>query len=921
MKIQTIFLLIIIAFLISATGCTTKQKESKIVVLTFDDAVRSQRTFVAPLLKKKGFGATFFITHAWMQDTVHFMNWQEIAEIYKMGFEIGNHSWSHIPFDSKEAVRKMDRDLYKIDSALIANGIPKPVSFAYPGNHYCPATIKKLKDLGYRFARRGMQPEIPYGKIAFGPLFDPEKNNRLVIPTTADAYPEWSLDYFKSIIDRAQPGKAIILQFHGVPDIAHPWVNTDPGKFKLFMDYLEKTKCKVIALKDLDKYFKIGDVDDPALNYTYTAKEGMKYFYRDIYPDTWVATDALGRTMPDYSAVGPVKKDQRRVVGIFYITWHTADRADLERPFHADVSKILKKHPEARMDGNNPAWYAPGYFWGEPEMGYFLSQDEYVIRKDMSMLADAGVDVLVLDVTNAVRYWKEWDVLFRVMEKMKDEGNKVPDFMFWAYNGPVITVVQELYDSIYKRERYKDLWFYWDGKPLLLYNSSPFHDANRDSIKHPNPHYDPDAKTNKNNPHYGDPDYTREYYQDYTKEVKNFFTLRNMWWGYYKWLGKRYVGTEDNWSFGYDLNDDSVKAMNPDELVSLHNGIKEEAAGTPAQHASSLVGKSWTRKNGEPELNEYDLPVYAYVPWLGKTVKHPEGYGIYFQQRWNEALKSDPPFIYLNDWNEWVAGKYPAKKGETFPFMRRKSNFFFVDQYNAEFNRCLQPMKDGYTDNYYMQMAQNIRRYKGVRPIPQLTGMHHITIDGNFSDWDKVKMEYRDTKGDTFHRDHKGYGGLIYKNNSGRNDILTSKIVVDSENIYFYVATSGKLTSHTGKNWMLLLIDADQDHNTGWYGYDFLINKKVKNGKTTTLMAYEPDPTGGHWVEQAELNYRYEGNALELAIPRKILHLQNDSFVFDFKWSDDPADLIDPISLCVNGDTAPNRRFNYRCIWKENTNY
>ncbi len=44
---------------------------------------------------------------------------------------------------------------------------------------------------------------------------------------------------------------------------------------------------------------------------------------RDLYSDTWVATDALGRTMPGFADVGPVKKDQRRVVGIFYITWHS----------------------------------------------------------------------------------------------------------------------------------------------------------------------------------------------------------------------------------------------------------------------------------------------------------------------------------------------------------------------------------------------------------------------------------------------------------------------------------------------------------------------------------------------------------------------------------------------------------------------
>ncbi len=54
--------------------------------------------------------------------------------------------------------------------------------------------------------------------------------------------------------------------------------------------------------------------------------------------------------------------------------------------------------------------------------------------------------------------------------------------------------------------------------------------------------------------------------------------------------------------------------------------------------------------------------------------------------------------------------------------MRRNSTYFFVDQYNAEFNRCVQPMKDGYSDNYYMQMTQNIRKYKGIRPgiEPQL---------------------------------------------------------------------------------------------------------------------------------------------------------------------------------------------------------
>jgi len=45
--------------------------------------------------------------------------------------------------------------------------------------------------------------------------------------------------------------------------------------------------------------------------------------YRDLYADTWVAQDALGRNMPSFMEVGPVKTGQRRVVGMFYITWHS----------------------------------------------------------------------------------------------------------------------------------------------------------------------------------------------------------------------------------------------------------------------------------------------------------------------------------------------------------------------------------------------------------------------------------------------------------------------------------------------------------------------------------------------------------------------------------------------------------------------
>ena len=44
---------------------------------------------------------------------------------------------------------------------------------------------------------------------------------------------------------------------------------------------------------------------------------GMTTDPDDLMSDTWVATDALGREMPQIDSVGFTKDDQRRVVGMF----------------------------------------------------------------------------------------------------------------------------------------------------------------------------------------------------------------------------------------------------------------------------------------------------------------------------------------------------------------------------------------------------------------------------------------------------------------------------------------------------------------------------------------------------------------------------------------------------------------------------
>jgi len=61
--------------------------------------------------------------------------------------------------------------------------------------------------------------------------------------------------------------------------------------------------------------------------------------------------------------------------------------------------------------------------------------------------------------------------------------------------------------------------------------------------------------------------------------------------GYFHWAGKRFVGTEDNWSFGYDLGDTRVRAMEPADLLSTHREVREHQHVPGPSPARDLLGE------------------------------------------------------------------------------------------------------------------------------------------------------------------------------------------------------------------------------------------------------------------------------------------------------------------------------------------
>lgn len=231
----------------------------KLVVLTFDDSARSHFTVAGPLLKKYGFGATFFVTEGFdsVRNKRDYMTWEEIASLNDDGFEIGNHTRDHVGVGGLDA-EKIREQLRAINERCQEHGIPVPVTFAYPGNAIGKEALPVLAELGIRFARRGGAPEFPY-EAGRGFAYEPGLDHPLLVPTAGDARPSWTLADLERAVSQARNGRIAVLQFHGVPDTAHAHVNTPPERFESYMKYLAESGFTVIAMRDLERYV------DPAI--------------------------------------------------------------------------------------------------------------------------------------------------------------------------------------------------------------------------------------------------------------------------------------------------------------------------------------------------------------------------------------------------------------------------------------------------------------------------------------------------------------------------------------------------------------------------------------------------------------------------------------------------------------------------------
>lgn len=589
---------------------------------------------------------------------------------------------------------------------------------------------------------------------------------------------------------------------------------------------------------------------------------------RTIDYSTWTAHNALDRTVSDNAKTGDPKDN--RYVGLFYfLCWVGAgqvvqDNTKLYLELGAkDAIRYIEDH------GGEA-------YWAEPYFGYYRNTDTWVYRKHAYMLEAAGVDFIYLDVSNNEVFIPGHTALFDTWLEMRREGIDTPQIIFFNGDTPATfqSNMQKLFTTVYSDEnweKYEELFFKWEGKPLVFGNYSGLSG-------------------------------------DIKKKVDAKFTVRGSWaWtdqdNYWPWLQEYQAKFNSSGATRVEL---TVGGWGRDA-----KGNFESLSVAMGHHPSSSKGRSFVN-NLEPNNKKGDME-FSSVEQAGKGLCF-EAQFLSMQYLLEQKVGTDQPFVMMiTGWNEWIAGCYHADTPQNMANTTAK--FHYVDQFNCEFSRDGEPMRnqDGYGigDNYYYQMVDYIRQYKGITATPVADHQTSINIY-DLSDWDAIDMMYMDSLYDVEHRNSISYDPRYrYINNTGRNDIDYAKVSQDEGNLYFLVKTSHDIIIDNDAQWMNLYLNVDGDITTGWEGYDYVLNRDrdsfvvtVEKFKNNT---FETEVVGGAY-------YYLEGAYMTLRLSKELVGVSGKLSDMIFKWADNSVDNGDPMAFMDLGDAAPDNRFGFHYI-------
>lgn len=557
------------------------------------------------------------------------------------------------------------------------------------------------------------------------------------------------------------------------------------------------------------------------------------------------AVDNLGRKLTVEQ--GNTSVNTEKYVGIFYFQWLGAHGTALYD------NSIISQVPGA-LDSNK-GWLTAGggrvdefHFWGKPMFGYYLSSDKWVMRKHVEMLTQAGIDFICFDVSNGHDYRSNALALIKILKEYYDAGWNVPKVCFLTNTDSGATM-KGIYRGVYlKHSEYEDIWFKWDGKPLII--------GKKDEA---------------------------------TDEMKEFFRIK-----------------ESQWPMS-EKNDDGFPWMEFDRLLSDDavygvDGRKEVVNVSLAQHNETykMSAVSWYGSN-DRSRSWHD----------GANDPAPDAYlyGYNFAEQFEWALEVDPEMIFITGWNEWVAQRQPETYQGP---VENSGPIVFLDNASLNGSRDVEPMEGGYADNYYLQMISYIRKFKGVdsvkyrnnRTIDIEGGFAQWNdIGACYRDF-TGDTEVRDSKG----WGKEKYVDLSGRNDIDQMRVCED----DDNMYFFVKTVGDITAPEGTNWMNLYIGPADAAGDNSWFGYNYVLNYKAPDKEGLLYLGKLAAGSEYSVSDHKEVRYRLYKNLLMVEIPKEFIGLENGTAntAIVFKWADN-CETGNVDAFYTTGDAAPIGRSGY----------
>ncbi len=477
-------------------------------------------------------------------------------------------------------------------------------------------------------------------------------------------------------------------------------------------------------------------------------------------------TDALGRE------ITPAGEENGRLVGLFYTLWLGNYFSDEGESYFGDTILDLSKMDFNYVYSGGGSPFVKMHYYAEPLFGYYNQRDIWVVERHVQMFIAAGIDFLGIDATNNDYYPVTAELLLQTLDRYYRMGYKVPQIMFLT-NTSSADRVNEIYEFLYKDDRYKHLWFNDsdggknpDGKPWITMRS--------------------DEKI-------------------YLKSaIRNKFYMRDS-----QWPNEKFLDNGFPW----------IEFTRPQPV---HNGIiSVSVAQNNGMHMSDSVQYEKS-PNGIDYYNSNRGRGYSSVDNVNSKSRVNEGSN--FEEQWDVAVNSDARIAFVLEWNEWAALKLATNVEGV------GNTVVFFDCASVEFSRDIEPIKGYYGDNYYMQLIRNVRRFKNS--VGNGIDVDTVSLkDGNV-DWNSVSSGV----GEFTVSGNRDFENSVstdrYVNDTLQNDIQEIRLAQDENNVYILVTTKNDVVKSVGDRRMNIRIKNDGETSSA-SGYDYVINRYGDNGKVS----------------------------------------------------------------------------------------